>query len=220
MYNKHILHVYVPTGHYLYLLKSSTYTSRMRRIVGRAWASSARHERKKSSSGMKGKRARLLLLHLYDLCNLGRWRICMWHVFETGWGYSAVVLDHSQAPPSSPSLFCTRMLGRAWKWGYSSLVRLPQQLHEQHALLSLLSWTYSACVLFALLFQQCRVLPHSILRFFFGLLRCLRGPSWVTSRTRLCHINNTRSFTSRTSIFVWNWSTSYWEIWASVTYKF
>ena len=31
---------------------------------------------------------------------------------------------------------------------------LPQQLHEQHALLSLLSWAYSACVLFALLFQQ------------------------------------------------------------------
>ena len=30
--------------------------------------------------------------------------------------------------------------------------RLPQQLHELHALLSLLFWAYSACVLFALLF--------------------------------------------------------------------
>ena len=32
------------------------------------------------------------------------------------------------------------------------LVRLPQQLHKQHALLYLLSWAYSVCVLFALLF--------------------------------------------------------------------
>ena len=48
-------------------------------------------------------------------------------------------LDRSQAPPSSPSLFCAGLLGRACEQSYSSLVRLPQQLHEQHTLLSLLS---------------------------------------------------------------------------------
>ena len=62
-----------------------------------------------------------------------------------GRGYSAVVLDRSQAPPSSPSLFCTGMLGGGWEWGYISLARLPQQLHKQHACLSLMSWAYSAC---------------------------------------------------------------------------
>ena len=72
----------------------------------------------------------------------------------------------------------------------NSLTRPPQQLHVQHALLSLLSWAYSACVLFALLFQRHSALSRSILRFSFRLLHCLRGPSRVTSRTRLCHIDN------------------------------
>ena len=67
---------------------------------------------------------------------------------KTGRGYSAVVLDRSQVPPSSP---CTRTLGGAWERGYISLVRLPEQ---QHALLSFLSWAYLACVLVALLFRQ------------------------------------------------------------------
>ena len=80
----------------------------------------------------------------------------------------------SQAPPSSPSLFCAGMLGGACEQSYSSLARLPQQLHEPHALLSLLSWAYSACVLFAMLFQQRGALSRSISRFFFRLLRCLR----------------------------------------------
>ena len=53
--------------------------------------------------------------------------------------YSAVALDPSQAPPSSQSLFCIGMLGGTWKQGYSNLMRLPLQLYEQHALLSLLS---------------------------------------------------------------------------------
>ena len=95
----------------------------------------------------------------------------------------------------------TGMLGGAWERGYISLARLPQQLHEQHALLSLLSWAYSACVLFALLFRQRGALSRSILRFSaFKLLRCLRSPSRVTSRTRLYHIDDPRSFTSRTSV--------------------
>ena len=41
---------------------------------------------------------------------------------------------------------------------------------------------------------------RSILRFSFRLLRCLRSPSRVTSRTRLCHIDDPRSFTSKTSL--------------------
>ena len=115
---------------------------------------------------------------------------------KTGRGYSAVVLDRSQVPPSSP---CTRTLGGAWERGYVSLVRLPKQ---QHALLLLLSWAYSACVLVALLFRQRGGLSYGI-QFYvsvsaFRLLRCLRSPSWVSSRTRLCHIDKPRSFTSRT----------------------
>ena len=61
----------------------------------------------------------------------------------------AVLLDRSQAPPSSPSLLYRNA---AWERGYVSLAGLPQQLHEQHALLSLLPWAYTAYVLFALLF--------------------------------------------------------------------
>ena len=56
-------------------------------------------------------------------------------------------------PPSTPSLFCTGMLGGGWERGYMSLARPLQQLLEQHALLSLMSWSYSACSVFALLFQ-------------------------------------------------------------------
>ena len=119
---------------------------------------------------------------------------------KTGRGYSPVVLDRSQALPSSPSLFCTGMLGGACEQSYSSLTKLPQQLHEQHALLFLLSWAYSACVLFALLFQWHGALSRSILRFSFRLLRCLWGLSRVTSRTQLCHIDDPRSFILRTSI--------------------
>ena len=57
-------------------------------------------------------------------------------------------------PPSTPSLFCTGMLGGGWERGYISLARPPQQLLEQHALLSLMSLAYSACTVFVLLFQQ------------------------------------------------------------------
>ena len=93
-------------------------------------------------------------------------------------------------------LFGTGVLGGAWERRYVSLARQPQQLHEQHALLSLLSWACSACVFCAVLFQRRDALSRSILRFSFRLLRCLRGLSQVTSRTRLHHIDNPRSFTS------------------------
>ena len=98
-------------------------------------------------------------------------------------------------PPSSPPLFCTGMLGEGWERDYISLARLPQQLLEQHALVSLMSWAYSACVL---LFQQRRALSRSILRFSLGLLRCLRG----SLREHDCAIStiDPRSFTLRTSI--------------------
>ena len=39
-------------------------------------------------------------------------------------------------------------------------MRVPQQLHEQHTLLYILSWAYSVCVLFAQLFQQRGALSH------------------------------------------------------------
>ena len=48
--------------------------------------------------------------------------------------------------------------------------RQPQLLHEQHTMLYLLSWAYSVCVLFTLLFQQHGVLCH--LRFFFSFVFC------------------------------------------------
>ena len=56
--------------------------------------------------------------------------------------------------------------------------------------------TQPACVFCAVLFQRRDALSRSILRFSFRLLRCLRGPSRVTLRTRLCHIDDPRSFTS------------------------
>ena len=98
-------------------------------------------------------------------------------------------------PPSSPPLFCTGMLAEGWERDYISLARLPQQLLEQHALVSLMSWAYSACVL---LFQQRRALSRSILRFSLGLLCCLRG----SLREHDCAIStiDPRSFTLRTSI--------------------
>ena len=86
--------------------------------------------------------------------------------------------------PSSPPLFCTGMLGGGWERDYISLARLPQQLLKQHALLSLMSWAYSACVLPAVSTAQSAVTFDSTFLF--------RAPplfAWVTSRTRLCHIN-------------------------------
>ena len=116
---------------------------------GQAWASSAWHEGEKSSSKQWHEREKSWLVIAFDICSPSRQRMCMWRVFtviwspvpqqlasfpglKTGQGYSAVVLDHSQALPSSPSLFCARLLGGAWERGYISLVRLPQQLHKQH----------------------------------------------------------------------------------------
>ena len=113
---------------------------------------------------------------------------------KTGRSYSAVVLDRSQVPPSS---LCTRTLGGAWERGYISLVRLPEQ---QHTLLSFLSWAYSACVHVALLFQQRGGLSHGV-RFYVSQLSgssVVCRPLRVTSKTRLCHIDEPRSFTSRT----------------------
>ena len=99
----------------------------------------------------------------------------------------------SSSGPAQLLAFCTGMLGGAWERGYISLTRPPQQLHEQHAMLSLFSWAYSACVLFGMLFRQHGpgALSRSVLRFSaFRLLRCLRSPSRVTSRTRLYHIDD------------------------------
>ena len=60
------------------------------------------------------------------------------------------------------------MLGGACERSYVSLARVPQQLHEQHALLSLMSWAYSACILFALPFQRRGALSRMILHFSLG----------------------------------------------------
>ena len=100
-------------------------------------------------------------------------------------------LGSFSGPPTSPPLFCTGMLGGGWERDYISLARLLQQ----HALLSLMSWAYSACVP---LFQQRRALSRSILRFSLRLLRCLRG----SLREHDCAIStiDPRSFTLRTSI--------------------
>ena len=78
------------------------------------------------------------------------------------------------------------MLGGGWERGYISLARPPQQLLEQHALL--MSWAYSACAVFVLLFQQRAgnaVMLDSTFFFEAPLLF-----AWVTSRTRLCHIDD------------------------------
>ena len=50
---------------------------------------------------------------------------------------------------------------RTYGAGNISLARLPQQLLKQHALLSLMFWTYSTCAVFGLLLQQCRALSRS-----------------------------------------------------------
>ena len=99
-------------------------------------------------------------------------------------------LGSFSGPPSTPSLFCTGMLGRGegWERDYISLARLPQQLLKQHALLSLMSWAYSTCAVFVLLFQQ---RAGSAVTFDSTFL--FEAPplfAWVTSRTRLCHIDD------------------------------
>ena len=80
----------------------------------------------------------------------------------------------------------TTTLGLLSGCGYS---RQPQQLYKQHALLYLLSWDYSVCVLFALLFQQCGMLRH--IRFYVSFSPLLfAGSLWVTLRTQWCHTND------------------------------
>ena len=73
-------------------------------------------------------------------------------------------------PPSSPSLFCTGMLGVSWK-PEATLVSLGY-LSSCSSSTPCFLWAYSACAVFGLLFQQRRALSRSILRF---SLRCLRG---------------------------------------------
>ena len=91
---------------------------------------------------------------------------------------------------SSLSLFCTRMLGRVCE--RSSRDYLSSCTSTMPCFLFC---PYSACVLFALLLQRCGTLSSSILRFSFRLLCCLRGLSRITSRTRLCYIDDPQSFT-------------------------
>ena len=97
---------------------------------------------------------------------------------KTGRGYSAVVLDRFQARPalrrfSIPG--CWEGLG-------------TRQLLEQHALLSLMSWAYSTCAVFGLLFQQRAGSGVTFDSTFLFEARPLFA--WVTSRTRLCHIDD------------------------------
>ena len=94
------------------------------------------------------------------------------------------------------------MLGGGWERGYISVARLPQQLLEQHALLSLMSWAYSTCAVFALLFQQCAgsgvTFDSTFLFEARALVRCLRR----SLREPDCAMStiDPRSFTLRTSI--------------------
>ena len=93
-------------------------------------------------------------------------------------------------PPSSPSLFCTGMLGGSW---------------EPEATLVLLGYL-SSCSSSTPCFLFCpgRTQPVLILVCCFNSALSavtFDAPplfAWVTSRTRLCHIDDPRSFTSRT----------------------
>ena len=89
-------------------------------------------------------------------------------------------LGSFSGPPSSPSLFRNAGLGLG--------TRLPQQLLEQHALVSLMSWAYSTCAVFAVLFQQRAGSGVTFDSTFLFEARPLFA--WVTSRTRLCHIDD------------------------------
>ena len=77
---------------------------------------------------------------------------------------------------------------------YVSLARLPQKLLNQHALLSLLCPGRTQPVLFLVCCFKSAVTFDSTFLF--------EAPplfAWVTLRTRLCHIDDPRSFTLRTS---------------------
>ena len=93
----------------------------------------------------------LLLLHL---CNQGRRSMCTWHV------YTLICRSLISVPRFlSSSIVLPHLVMRCGN------TRLLLQLHDQHALLYLLSCTYSVCVLFALLFQQ-----HGALSCTFGYI--------------------------------------------------
>ena len=103
-------------------------------------------------------------------------------------------------PPSSPSLLY-RNDGGGWERGYISLARLLSSCLSSTPCFPLCpGLAYSACSVFALLFQQRRpgALSRSILRFSLRLLRCFRG----SLREHNCAIStiDPRSFTLRTSI--------------------
>ena len=107
---------------------------------------------------------------------------------KTGRGYSAVVLDRFQARPALRLFPIPECWVGGWERGYISFARLPQQLLEQHALLSLMSWAYSTCAVFALLFQQRAGSSVTFDSTFLFEARPLFA--CVTSRTRLCHIDD------------------------------
>ena len=118
---------------------------------------------------------------------------------KTERGYSAVVLDRYQARPAlCRSVFCTGMVGGSW---------------EPEATLVSLGYL-SSCSSSTPCFLLCpgRTQPNAV----FGDGAVSTGQSavtfvstflfeapplfaWVTSRTRLCHIDDPRSFTLRTS---------------------
>ena len=87
-------------------------------------------------------------------------------------------------------------------------MRLPQQLHEQHALVYLLSWAYSVFYFFALLIQQHGTLSYSILRFlfFYGVLRrSLQEHDGAILTTKEASLREHDSFISTTTpIYIGN----------------
>ena len=87
--------------------------------------------------------------------------MCTWsHLISSASAVSLVPRpeDRTRLLSSSLGSFSARpalrrfsgMLGGGWERGYISLARLPQQLLEQQALLSLMSWAYSTCCMYLL----------------------------------------------------------------------
>ena len=87
----------------------------------------------------------------------------------------------------------------------SSLVRQPQQLHEQHALLYLCPGLTQSMFFLLCCFSSaaCSVKFDSM----FPFLNCyLWGPLQVNLKTQCCHIKDPQSFTSRTRWFHINYT--------------
>ena len=106
-----------------------------------------------AQKGEEHKLGWLLLLHLR---NQGRRSMCTW----------ACICTHLTSGASACSSLATPC---STGCGY---VRLPQQLHEQHALLYILSWAYSVCSFSSAVSAARRTLSCSILCFLFSSVVC------------------------------------------------